>query len=547
MSEKEKLCELCEEKTAVVLCPGCFKCYCSECSKFIHGIPSKRHATEDIPQGVRVDAMCPIHKKDALELFSVDEVKLCCFGCKDEKVRKKHNIVSLSEISQDNKIFSAENVKKDFELVLERDNSLEDKITHEIEKIQNEGNEMENRIVNTFKEAHEKLDAEEVEVKKELEQICRRYSDRLEKILEKIKEIREYNTALNEADKNLQGQYSRLMELNIVSEMEKQRLAFEDMHKMKMAGLNIDWDPDSRKLSFMQYIFNGAPIPNEVEFPVILCKSFDLAWECDESDLNEEEKGKVKYVVEIRKSGFNESWSKVYSGRDKKCVVTDVEMGVEYDVRVKCCIGDLHGIWSDIVNVKTKQTLFKTTNMLITSTILSQEGDESTLADTLSKWLNSDNFELLYRGTVDSFGSNDFHKLCDDHGNTLVLVKNIKGHIFGGFASVPWTSNNGYKQAPGSFLFTLTNMHGTEPTMFHLKDEYDKNAVYHNNGQGPCFGNGGDMSISSNCSTNGNSYSCFPSTYNDTTGKGYSIFTSNTSSKYFQVQEIEVFKIVWNE
>ena len=84
--EKEKLCELCEGGPATVLCSECCKCYCDECNEFIHRkSPKKGHKTEPIPEGVRVGAMCPLHKTE-YKMFSVDEVKLCCFECKEEKL-----------------------------------------------------------------------------------------------------------------------------------------------------------------------------------------------------------------------------------------------------------------------------------------------------------------------------------------------------------------------------------------------------------------------------------------------------------------------------
>ena len=70
MSEKVKVCELCEEQPATVLCAECCKCYCDECSELVHRKGSKKgHKTEAIPKGVRVDAMCPLHKNGALVLF----------------------------------------------------------------------------------------------------------------------------------------------------------------------------------------------------------------------------------------------------------------------------------------------------------------------------------------------------------------------------------------------------------------------------------------------------------------------------------------------
>ena len=209
----------------------------------------------------------------------------------------------------------------------------------------------------------------------------------------------------------------------------------------------------------------------------------------------------------------------------------------EYNMRVKCVIGELHGGWSDVVSVRTKK-------IAIDSSILSQERDKETFKDKLSEWCKTSDFELLYRGTRDGFGSSDFHGTCDNRGKTIVLVKNTSGHIFGGFASIPWESpsSGGGKQAPGSFIFTLTNMHGIQPTKFNLKDENCGCAVVHSTNYGPEFGNY-DFDIYPNCNTNTSTNACFPNRYNDTTGKGSSIFTISTSSSNFLVQEIEVFRV----
>ena len=121
MSEKaKKVCELCKEQSATVLCAECCRCYCERCNSLIHGIESlKGHKTESIPEGVIIDAMCPLHKNIPLEMFCVDEVKLCCFGCKTEKLHKGHNTVKILDVAQDNEIFSASEVRKHFADVFE--------------------------------------------------------------------------------------------------------------------------------------------------------------------------------------------------------------------------------------------------------------------------------------------------------------------------------------------------------------------------------------------------------------------------------------------
>ena len=113
MSEKAKVCELCEEQPAVVLCAECCKCYCDECSKYAHGKALKKdHKAEVIPKGVRVDAMCPLHKNSALSLLCVDDTELCCAMCDRDKFHKDHKVVKVSEVAEDNEVFSAAKVRE---------------------------------------------------------------------------------------------------------------------------------------------------------------------------------------------------------------------------------------------------------------------------------------------------------------------------------------------------------------------------------------------------------------------------------------------------
>jgi len=151
--------------------------------------------------------------------------------------------------------------------------------------------------------------------------------------------------------------------------------------------------------------------------------------------------------------------------------------------------------------------------------------------------------ELIYRGTRDGMTSNVFHNKCDNKGETITLIKNEKGNLFGGYASIPWTSNAGsYFSAPESFLFTLSNIYNTEPTKFPSKN--NKQEVDHNSSYGPIFGGGDDLGVYGDFLNRGG-YSEFPYTYHDILGKGKSIFTgdSNNNNNKFKIKEIEVFKI----
>ena len=62
------------------------------------------------------------------------------------------------------------------------------------------------------------------------------------------------------------------------------------------------------------------------------------------------------------------------------------------------------------------------------SLILSPDQETSLLALTD---LEDNVFSLLWRGSRDGFEAKTFHRLCDWQGETLTVIKNTEGFIFG--------------------------------------------------------------------------------------------------------------------
>jgi hypothetical protein len=89
-------------------------------------------------------------------------------------------------------------------------------------------------------------------------------------------------------------------------------------------------------------------------------------------------------------------------------------------------------------------------------------------------------FTLLWRGSRDGFGARAFHRRCDGHPNTLTVILDTDGNIFGGFTPVEWESrkwngntgseNNLPKADPSLkvFLFTLKNPYNLPARRFGL-------------------------------------------------------------------------------
>jgi hypothetical protein len=136
-------------------------------------------------------------------------------------------------------------------------------------------------------------------------------------------------------------------------------------------------------------------------------------------------------------------------------------------------------------------------------------------------------FSVLWRGSRDGFGPRDFHSRCDGHANTLTVILDTKGNVFGGFTPVKWESrnwngkegkeNNRYKADDSlrSFVFTLKNPHNIPARRFALKAEQKWQAICCDSLYGPHFR---DIVVSENCNANIDSWTRLGCAYTNDTG-----------------------------
>jgi hypothetical protein len=111
----------------------------------------------------------------------------------------------------------------------------------------------------------------------------------------------------------------------------------------------------------------------------------------------------------------------------------------------------------------------------------------------IAQWVPEQNprFELLYRASRDGWRSADFHRKCDNKGQTVALFKSARGFTFGGFADRPWQSSGGQHPSPQAFLFGLfTHRDGDWPTKITQGGQNPSaaEAVRDDPHRGPCWG-----------------------------------------------------------
>ncbi len=155
-------------------------------------------------------------------------------------------------------------------------------------------------------------------------------------------------------------------------------------------------------------------------------------------------------------------------------------------------------------------------------------------------------FSLLWRGSRDGFEVPTFHNRCDGYPNTLTLIKNRYGFIFGGYTAVPWSSPSTMTSHSDStaFLFSLKNPSNNPLKLKVIEPDH---AVHHHSTYGPLFGRyekAYDLSFYSSIrSDNCMDFKSYESPDGKEKVEGGKYVVGGATNKYI-ADEIEVFQIV---
>jgi hypothetical protein len=161
----------------------------------------------------------------------------------------------------------------------------------------------------------------------------------------------------------------------------------------------------------------------------------------------------------------------------------------------------------------------------------------------LCQFRRSSKWRLIYRASTDGFGSDKFHAKCDNIPRTLVLILTTNSYVFGGCTSKCWDCSGSYQDDPSAFLFSFVN-----PDNKPIKLNYNGSgkAIYGHANNGPTFGGGHDIFISTHANTNMNNHSNLGHSFRHPSYRYESNHAQGflSGSYNFQVGEIEVFHLI---
>ena len=159
----------------------------------------------------------------------------------------------------------------------------------------------------------------------------------------------------------------------------------------------------------------------------------------------------------------------------------------------------------------------------------------------LINWINSNkeiNTELLYRKTRDGDSFDTFHNLCDNQGNTLILIESKEGFIIGGYTTLNWDNESGWKKDNNTFVFSLTNN-----KVFRKNENSKSSSIYCGKDTGPFFPYIGFNEYSKSMSQGRFAYK---SDKNEIYFKDFNeIIPNKRENRFFDVEEVEIYKIIF--
>lgn len=412
---------------------------------------------------------------------------------------------------------------------------MKNKISQQITEINNLYDKIDKEVTDSFILKHEKLTKEENDIKEKLQNEVTKVKEGLENFLSESNRVIRENEKIKKGLKNFEKNEEKNMIkiLSYISKINKSNKESKILFQELMRNLNLEFIEKETNIKYTDYYFNGIPFPKDIEISDIFHDSAKIKWKIDNLNILNLNNKDIKFIVEIRKD--KEKFSKVYDGNEPNFRVNNLIKSTEYEYRICSYFKDVVSNWSEI-----KQ--FKTADYTCPSQILIETKRSKEFLTKIYEWTNYSRLELIYRGTTDGMKSDSFHNKCDNKNPTLILYKNMKDSVFGGFTSLAWANNGNYRPDTKAFIFTLINIHNTEPTKFNTRNQNE--GVYHSSSYGPTFGEGCDIYICSDF-INSDSSSDFPCRYLDTLGKGKSIFTGdfNNNNANFRLKEIEVFQM----
>ena len=350
--------------------------------------------------------------------------------CYYKKVHDNHKLVELLDIeSLQKENITIESTTKEFNNISQKIIELKKKIENEINKINNLYEKTIDDLAKSYLKKHEILLKEENDLKEKLQNEVTKCKEQLENFLSQSNNEIQIVERINKGIKKTENDDKNIIKrLSYVSKINKTQKNINNLFSHLMKNIKFNYEEEKSNIKYEEYYFNGIYIPKNIEIKDVSTDSLNLNWNIDEINIIKIDKNKIKYRVEIKEE--KEKFKIVYEGNKNNCSINNLKRNTNYEIRICSLYNNLIGLYSQIHKIKTLDI------ENIDSNILKESNKNNELLGKLYEWIGNKKMELIFRGTRDGMHNKSFHNKCDNKGPNICLIRNEKGHIFGGYSSI---------------------------------------------------------------------------------------------------------------
>jgi len=158
-------------------------------------------------------------------------------------------------------------------------------------------------LTKSFLKKHEQLLKEENALKEQLQIEVTKSKENLENYLSASINNIKLSERLNKGIEKMKDKEENIIKIiSYVSKANQTQNQMINLTKQLMQNIKFNFDENKNEINIEKYIFNGFPIPENIEIKDITYNSCNIKWYL--KDLNFDS-NKIKYIIEIKKENEN--------------------------------------------------------------------------------------------------------------------------------------------------------------------------------------------------------------------------------------------------
>ena len=244
---------------------------------------------------------------------------------------------------------------KDFFGNYEKIIKLKEKVEQEIIKINKSYDDVFSYLSKSFEAKHEKLYIEENNLKENLQNEVTKYKEKLENFLSECTNLIRTCDKINKGIKKIENieENNIIKNISYISKINKTQKEMKVLDNQLMRNIQINFEEEKGNLNFLDYIFNGFPIPSNIEINDIGAKSLKVSWKINNININDII-NKFIFIVAIKKEKEN-NFSEAFKGNSYNCKIENLSENTNYEIKICMSYNNYAGPWSEIQKIQTRK------------------------------------------------------------------------------------------------------------------------------------------------------------------------------------------------